>query len=192
MTQPLRVVGISGSLRQASLNAHLLRAAARLSPLDLQIEIGTIRNIPLYDADVEAQGMPAAVEALKAAIAGADGLLLVTPEYNNSIPGVFKNAIDWLSRPASDIPRVFGGKPIGLIGASPGGFGTILSQNAWLPVLRTLGTAPHFGGRLMVSRAHKVFDDAGNILDPAIEKMLADYMKGFAAYVAAAKGAREA
>lgn len=192
MTRPLRVVGISGSLRQASLNAHLLRAAARLSPSDLQIEIGTIRNIPLYDADVEAEGMPAAVEALKAAIAGADGLLLVTPEYNNSIPGVFKNAIDWLSRPASDIPRVFGGKPIGLIGASPGGFGTILSQNAWLPVLRTLGTAPHFGGRLMVSRAHKVFDDAGNILDPAIEKMLADYMNGFAAYVAAAKGAREA
>lgn len=184
MTQPLRVVGISGSLRQASLNAHLLRAAARLSPPDLQIEIGTIRNIPLYDADVEAEGMPPAVEALKEAIAGADGLLLVTPEYNNSIPGVFKNAIDWLTRPASDIPRVFGGKAVGLIGASPGGFGTILSQNAWLPVLRTLGTAPHFGGRLMVSRAHKVFDDEGAILDPGVETLLADYMKSFAAYVA--------
>ena len=190
MTQPLRVVGISGSLRQASLNAHLLRAAARLSPPELRIEIGTIRNIPLYDADVEAQGMPAAVEALKEAIAGADGLLLVTPEYNNSIPGVFKNAIDWLSRPASDIPRVFGGKPIGLIGASPGGFGTILSQNAWLPVLRTLGTAPHFGGRLMVSRAHKVFDEGGAILDPAIEEALKSYVAGFGGFVREVKAGR--
>ncbi|HEY9236659.1 MULTISPECIES: NADPH-dependent FMN reductase [Phenylobacterium] len=190
MTQPLRIVGLSGSLRQASLNAHLLRAAARLAPPELQIEIGTIRGVPLYDADVEAQGMPAEVEALKDAIAGADGLFLVTPEYNNSIPGVFKNAIDWLSRPPADIPRVFEGKPVGFIGASPGGFGTILSQEAWLPVLRTLRTAPYFGGRLMVSRAHKVFDDAGAILDPVIEEQLRDYMRGFAAYVAAQKAGR--
>lgn len=83
--------------------------------------------------------------ALKDRIAAADGLLLVTPEYNNSIPGVFKNAIDWLSRPASDIGRVFDGKPVGLIGATPGGMGTPFSQTAWLPVLRTLGTRPFFG-----------------------------------------------
>ena len=76
----------------------------------------------------------------------ADGLLLVTPEYNNSIPGVFKNAIDWLSRPSADIPRVFGGRKVAVIGASPGGFGTLLSQTAWLPVLKTLGTNPWFGG----------------------------------------------
>ena len=94
--------------------------------------------------------MPAAVAKLKEQVAAADGLLLVTPEYNNSIPGVFKNAIDWLSRPAADIPRVFGGRKVAVIGASPGGFGTILSQTAWLPVLKTLGTNPWFGGRLLV------------------------------------------
>lgn len=184
MTAPLRIVGLAGSLRSGSFNGQLLQAAARLAPAGLAIQIETIRGVPLYDGDVEAaQGVPAVVEALKDAVAVADGLLLVTPEYNNSIPGVFKNAIDWMTRPAGDIPRVFGGKPIAMIGASPGGFGTILSQNAWLPVLRTLGTEPWFGGRLMVSRAHKVFDGEGNILDPAIEDQLKGYLAGFEAFV---------
>ena len=102
--------------------------------------------------------LPAAVTQLKEAIVGADGVLLVTPEYNNGIPGVFKNAIDWLSRPSSDVKRVFGGRPFALIGASPGQFGTTLSQAAWLPVLRTLGTQAWSGGRLMVPRAASVFD----------------------------------
>ena len=87
----------------------------------------TLHGIPLYDGDVEAaEGIPAAVAALKEEIVAADGLLLVTPEYNNGIPGVFKNAIDWLSRPAADIGRVFGGRPVAVIGASPGQFGTML------------------------------------------------------------------
>lgn len=190
MTQPIRIVGLSGSLRSGSFNGHLLRAAARLAPQGMEIAVHTIRGVPLYDGDVEAaEGVPAIVAALKDEIAAADGLFLVTPEYNNSIPGVFKNAIDWLTRPASDIPRVFGGKPVAFIGASPGGFGTILSQEAWLPVLRTLGTAPWFGGRLMVSRAHKVFDEAGAILDPAIEEALNAYVAGFGEYVRRTKGA---
>ena len=188
MTQPLRIIGLSGSLRTGSFNGHLLRAAARLAPEGMEIAVHTIRGIPLYDGDVEAaEGIPPVVAALKDEIAAADGLFLVTPEYNNSIPGVFKNAIDWLTRPASDIPRVFGGKPVAFIGASPGGFGTILSQEAWLPVLRTLGTAPWFGGRLMVSRAHKVFDESGAILDPAIEEALNTYVAGFGDYVRRAK-----
>src|SRR5690606_13011603 len=99
-----------------------------------------------------------AVATLKEEIAAADGLLVVTPEYNNSIPGVLKNAIDWLSRPAADIARVFGGRPVALIGASPGGFGTLLSQTAWLPVFKTLGAQLWSGGKLMVSRAATVFD----------------------------------
>lgn len=190
MTQPIRIVGLSGSLRSGSFNGHLLRAAARLAPQGMEIAVHTIRGVPLYDGDVEAaEGVPAIVAALKDEIAAADGLFLVTPEYNNSIPGVFKNAIDWLTRPASDIPRVFGGKPVAFIGASPGGFGTILSQEAWLPVLRTLGTAPWFGGRLMVSRAHKVFDEAGAILDPAIEEALNTYVAGFGEYVRRTKAA---
>src|SRR6202165_3051619 len=102
-----KIVGIAGSLRAASFNAALLRAAAGLMPPGSSLEIASIKGIPLYDGDVEAnEGIPQAVAALKEQIAAADGLLLVTPEYNNSMPGVFKNTIDWLSRPASDIPRV--------------------------------------------------------------------------------------
>ena len=116
-------------------------------------------------------------------IAAADGLLLVTPEYNNSIPGVFKNAIDWLSRPPADISRVFGGKPVAIIGASPGSLGTILSQEAWLPVLRTLGTRPWFGGRLLVSRAANVFDGGGRIMNDATKEQLRQFIDGFVTFV---------
>ena len=174
------VVGLSGSLRKGSFNTSLLRAAAGLMPTGATLTVDTIHGIPLYDADEEAaSGIPARVEDLKNAIAAADGLLLVTPEYNNSIPGVFKNAIDWLSRPPADIGRVFGAKPVAIMGASPGGFGTILSQDAWLPVLRTLGTKPWFGTKLYVSRAGNVFDEAGNMTDESVKDMLGQFLAGF-------------
>ena len=184
----VRIIGISGSLRKGSYNSALLRAAAGVMPSQAELGIATIRGIPLYDGDVEtSDGIPAPVSQLKDAIGKANGLLLVTPEYNNSMPGVFKNAIDWLSRPASDIPRVFGGKPVALIGASPGGFGTILSQNAWLPVLRTLGAELWSGGRLLVSRAPSVFDEDGTLSDPALQKLLRQYLEGFVAFVDSAR-----
>src|SRR5262245_30816970 len=124
-----KIVGISGALRQGSYNAALLRGAVDLAPAGLVIEIASIRGIPLYDGDLEAaDGIPEPVRMLKDLIAAADGLLLVTPEYNNSVPGVFKNAIDWLSRPPKDIPRVFGGKPVALMGATPGSGGTALAH----------------------------------------------------------------
>ena len=174
------VVGLSGSLRKGSFNTSLLRAAAGLMPTGATLTVDTIHGIPLYDADEEAaSGIPARVEDLKNAIAAADGLLLVTPEYNNSIPGVFKNAIDWLSRPPADIGRVFGAKPVAIMGASPGGFGTILSQDAWLPILRTLGTKPWFGTKLYVSRAGNVFDEAGNMTDESVKDMLGQFLAGF-------------
>jgi NAD(P)H-dependent FMN reductase len=180
-----KLIGLSGSLRKASFNTALLRAAASLTPEGATLSVESIRGIPLYDGDEEAaSGIPAPVQALKTAIAGADGLLMVTPEYNNSMPGVFKNAIDWLSRPVSDISRVFGNKPVAVIGASPGGFGTILSQNAWLPVLRTLGAAFWSEGRLMVSRAPSVFDAAGNLTDEKVREQLRGFIAGFTAFAA--------
>ncbi len=179
-----KLIGISGSLRRGSFNTALLRAAVGLMPPDSELEVATIRGIPLYDGDIEAtQGIPASAAVLKEAIVAADGLLLVTPEYNNSIPGVFKNTIDWLSRPAADAKRVFGGKPIALIGASPGNFGTTLSQAAWLPVLRTLGTRTWFGGRLMVPRAAQVFDDAGTLKDETVKEQLRQFLLGYVAFV---------
>jgi chromate reductase len=181
----IRILGLSGSLRAASFNTGLLKAAARLMPEGADLEVRTIHGIPLYDGDLEEkEGLPAAVKALGEAIAGADGLLLSTPEYNNSIPGPFKNAIDWLSRIDDDAWPVFSGKPVAVIGASPGGFGTLLAQNAWLPVLRTLETRPWFGGRLLVSRAADLFDDHGALADEGAQKKLRGFLAGFVSFAA--------
>ena len=113
----IKIIGITGSLRSGSFNTALLRAATAFVPSGVALEIATLKDIPLYNADIEtAEGIPQAVITLQAQIAAADGLLLATPEYNNSMPGVFKNAIDWLSRPPSEIARVFGGRPVTIIG----------------------------------------------------------------------------
>lgn len=174
-----KLVLISGSLRKGSFNTALTMA-----PDGVELVEGSIHGIPLYDGDVEAtEGIPDAVTRLKDLVADADGVILFTPEYNNGIPGVFKNAIDWMSRPSSDIARVFGNKPFAITGASPGNFGTLLSQEAWLPIMRTLGTVPWFGAKLMVSRAGSVIADS-KIVDEATEKKLRDFVAGFAAFVA--------
>ena len=177
----VRILGISGSLRARSFNTALLRAAQEMAGDDVQFDAATLHGIPLYDADVEQRdGLPAAVVELKNRVVASDGVLLCTPEYNNGIPGVFKNAIDWLSRPADDIPRVFYDRPFAVIGASPGGFGTILAQNAWLPVLRTLRVRFWSGGRLQVSRAASLMNDAGELADEATRKLLGEFVRDFA------------
>ncbi len=179
-----KIIGIAGSLRNGSFNSALLRAARELAPQGAVLEIATLKGIPLYDGDLEAnEGVPPAVIALQEQIAGADGLLLATPEYNNSMPGVFKNALDWLSRPSSEAGQIFGNCPVAVIGATPGGFGTVLSQNAWLPVLRTLGTRPWFGGRLLVPQAHQVFNESGEMTDVAVRKQLEDFLAGFVEFI---------
>jgi chromate reductase len=179
-----KVIGLSGSLRRGSYNSALLRAAVEMAPPGCEIEIGSIRDIPLYDADLDAQGQPAAVLALKEKIAAAEGLLMATPEYNYSLPGVFKNAIDWLSRPAKDIPRVFGGRAVGIIGTGGPG-GTRLAQAAWLPVFRGLQLVPYFGKQVFVPVAGQAFDADGKLVDQTARGHLQEFMIGFGAFVAA-------
>ena len=178
-----KLVGIAGSLRRHSYNRGLLKTAVESVPPGVMLEIAAIDEIPLYNADIEdIDGIPQAVSHIKDAIAVADGLLLVTPEYNNGIPGVFKNVIDWLSRPPNDIPRVFRGKPVALMGASPGGFGTVLAQNSWLSVLHTLGTRPWSGGRLLVQRAGDKFDKEGNLTDNDTRERLQRFLQDFVTF----------
>jgi len=185
------ILALSGSLRSKSFNTMLLGAVADAAPAGTHVEIGSIKDIPLYDGDVDAaSGAPPAVRELKEKIAAADGLLLVTPEYNHSIPGVLKNAIDWISRPAADIPRVFGGRPTGVIGATTGPGGTILAQAAWLPVLRALGTLPYFGPRVIVAHAAKVFDEHGRLQDAAVRALVEKYIAGFAEFSSRQSGHR--
>lgn len=181
-----KLVGIAGSLRRYSYNRGLLKAAVESVSPGVMLEVAAIDEIPLYNADLEdAMGVPKVVTRIKDAIASADGLLLVTPEYNNGIPGVFKNVIDWLSRPPTDIPRVFRGKPVALIGASAGGFGTVLAQNSWLSVLHMLGTKPWFEGRLLVSQAGSMFDSSGNLTDKETRERLSRFLDGFVTFVRA-------
>ncbi len=178
-----RLIGISGSLRKQSFNSSLLRAAAELLPNGAELRIESIAEIGLYNGDEEAaNGIPDPVAALKDAIAGADGLIISTPEYNNSIPGVLKNAVDWLSRPASDVPRVFGELPVAIMGASPGRFGTVLAQNAWLPILRALGTH-HWSDRLLVAGASKAFDQDGRLIDDDVRQRLEKFLAKFIRFV---------
>jgi NAD(P)H-dependent FMN reductase len=183
-----RILGISGSLRAGSFNTALLRAARAHAPEGIELQIATLHGIPLYDGDLEQrEGIPAAVTALKQQIFASDGVILATPEYNNSLPGVFKNAIDWLSRPPDEIAGVFGGRGFALIGASPSGFGTILAQNAWLGVLRHLGARYWSGGRVMVSKAGQAFDASGQLTEPVIGKQLHEFLGKFAAFATAGR-----
>jgi NAD(P)H-dependent FMN reductase len=182
----IEIAGIAGSLRQGSYNRALLRAAAELMPEGAVMNVLSIDEVPLYNGDAEtATGIPATVVTLKNALARAAGLVLATPEYNNGIPGVLKNAIDWMSRPASDIPRVFGRKAVALLGATPGGWGTVFAQTAWLPVLRTLRTQLWTAqGPFYVSGAAKVFDASG-LADAELRERLRKYMGAFVEHVRA-------
>lgn len=176
------IVGISGSLRRSSFNTGLLLAACEALPENASLRIESIVGIALYNADDEVAGIPAPVAALKNAIAEADGLLISTPEYNHSIPGVLKNAIDWLSRPPGDRSRVFANRPVAIMGAAPGRFGTTLAQTAWLPVLHSLGMRC-WNGRLLVSGARNLFDDDGRLQDDETRHRLENFVTEFVQFV---------
>ena len=134
----MRVLGISGSLRRGSLNSALLRAAAERLPAGAElVEYERLRDVPPYDEDAEMAGTPAVVEELRAAVRGADAILIATPEYNSSIPGQLKNALDWVSRPAGK--SVLNGKPAAVVGASTGMFGAVWAQAELRKVLGAMG-----------------------------------------------------
>lgn len=180
MTQ---IVVIPGSWRKASFNGALARAAIAAMPAGVTATLESIRDFPLLDLDAEeARGVPAPVARLKDIVAGADGVLLVTPEHNNSMPGAFKNAIDWMSRPPKDSARVFKGRPFGIIGATDGKGGTRLAQAAWLPVMRTLGTALWTGGAVYASEISKSLGPDGEVSDPKLNDLLGRYLQGFVGF----------
>lgn len=183
----MHIIALSGALRRASYNTALLRAAAALVPAGVTLDVRTLHGIPLYDGDVEAQGIPAAVTTLREAIRAADGLLISTPEYNNSIPGVLKNGLDWLSRPSGEGARLFGGKPVALMGATPGGFGTIQAQDAMLSVLRAFGCDCWFGGRMLLSRADGAFNAEGALVEEKVHNQVRAFIAGFAEHIARRK-----
>jgi chromate reductase len=164
MPEPVRVLGISGSLRAGSLNTRLLEAAIELAPAGMTIErYEGLRDLPYYDADLDGEEPPAAAAELRSRIAQADGLLIATPEYNYSIPGGLKNAIDWASRPA--MTSVLVGKPVAVMGAAPGNFGTLRAQLALRQVWLWTQSVPVVRPEVHVFRAAERFDDDGRLVD---------------------------
>ena len=158
----MNVIGISGSLRKGSFNTAALRAAQGLAPEGMTIERAEIGDLPLYNDDVRAAGFPPPAERLRAQIAAADAVLLVTPEYNYSISGVLKNAIDWASRPPS---QPFEAKPVAIMGASPGLFGSARAQYHLRQMLIFLNAMPLNRPEVMIGQAQNKFDADGNLTD---------------------------
>jgi chromate reductase len=182
MADLVRVIGIPGSLRERSYNKALLRAAQELAPEGMSIEYRDLAGIPLYNEDVETAGVPDGVRELRQAVAEADGLLIATPEYNHGVPGVMKNAIDWLSRP----PRgsVLGGKPAALLGASPGMTGTARSQSQLRQAFVFTNTPAMLQPEILVGRAHEKFDAEGRLTDEPTRRYLQQFLQKFAAWIA--------
>jgi len=178
---PLRVLGIAGSLRVGSYNRALLRAAQELAPAGMTIEIYELHTIPPYNADVEAQGFPEPVVAFKKAIAEADALLIATPEYNHSIPGVLKNAIDWASRPPATSP--LNGKPGAIMGASTGAIGTARAQQHLRLVCSYLNMLVMNMPEVLVVRAQDKVDASGRLTDEPTRQFLAKFLQAFAQWV---------
>lgn len=177
MTYTIRVLGIAGSLRKGSVNKGLLRAAIVQAPDGMEIETYDLAEIPLYNGDVDAAGQPDAVLHFKERIAAADALLIATPEYCYSIPGVLKNAIDWASRPPESSPLI--GKPIALMGAG-GLYGTVRSQLHMRQVLVFTNSLVMPKPELMVVRSWEKFDPEGNLQDEEIRARVGDVLKGLA------------
>lgn len=172
MSDYIQLVGMSGSLRKGSYNTMLLKAAAQLLPTDVSMEIISIEDIPLYNADLDlpaAKQRPQAVEHFRKMLSDADGILISSPEYNYSIPGGLKNAIDWASR-GEDSPLLR--KPVAVIGATTGLWGTTRMQLAFHNVFLYLDMKPVYKPEVLVAQAEKKFDKNGNLIDEMAKKLL--------------------
>jgi chromate reductase len=169
----MKVLGISGSLRKGSYNSMALRAAQKLAPEGMKLEIADIAGIPIYNDDVRTAGEPDAVAALKAQVRAADAVLLATPEYNFSIPGVLKNTLDWLSRPPEP---PFDGKPVAILGASPGPVGTARVQYHLRQVLVFMNTFTVNKPEVFISHAQTKFNADGELTDEATAKFITDLL----------------
>jgi chromate reductase len=177
----ISVLGISGSLRRGSFNAAALRAATELAPAGLRIEIFEgLRDIPPYDEDLKQQGFPPAAADLRARIKAADALLIVTPEYNYSVPGVLKNAIDWASRPPE---QPFDGKPIAIMGASPGALGTARAQYHLRQMFVFLNGMVLNRPEVMIANAAQRFDEQGRLTDEKTREFVGGLLVALKAWV---------
>ena len=173
MASDVSVLALSGSLREKSYNTALLREAQRLAPNGMTIALASIQDFPLYNADLEARAFPQAVKDVSASIAKANALLIATPEYNFSIPGVLKNAIDWLSRPPLD--QVLAGKPVAIVGAG-GRLGSARAQYHLRQVCGCLSMLPVPRPELFVLNAWEKFDAHGRLKDEALAKQIGELL----------------
>ena len=178
----MRILAISGSLRRGSHNTSLLRAAAELlRPEDELVFWNALRDVPPYDQDDDVEPAPAAVAALRAAVAEADAVLFSTPEYNSSVPGALKNALDWASRPHAT--NVFRNKVVAVIGSSAGMFGAVWAQAELRKVLAAMG-ARVVEVEVAVGHATEKFDENGVLIDDDVRRQLADALETLRAEVA--------
>lgn len=175
----MKVLGISGSLRKGSWNTSVLRAAQGLAPAGMTIEIGSIADIPLYNEDVRTAGLPPAVERLRSEITAADALLIVSPEYNFSVPGVLKNAIDWASRPPN---QPFSDKPVAIMGASGGPVGTARMQYDLRKILGGLSAFVMNKPEVFIAVAGTKIEEAGNLTDETTKDFIRKQLEALAAF----------
>lgn len=174
MSDPIRVVGVVASLRQGSYNRLLMRAAEQELPPDMQLEQAAIADVPFYDGDVEAAGLPAPVERFKAQIRAADALLIATPEYNYAIPGLLKNALDWASRPSGQ--SALAGKAMAVIGASTGVLGTARAQMQLRQLALGLDVQIANRPEVLLGQAASKFDAEGRLTDDNARRLLRELL----------------
>jgi chromate reductase len=180
MNTSLNILGVSGSLRKGSLNTALLRAASEYLPAGATLKIQSLGGVPLYNYDVEQAGTPEAVDDLRRGIRESDGLLIATPEYNYSIPGVLKNALDWASRPPKGSPLTR--KPIAIMGAA-GMLGTVRAQSHLRQILLYHDSRVMAKPELFVSRGQGKFDETGRLVDEPIQQKLEKFLNAFAVWI---------